>query len=1503
MFLIFLDDNHKKRRSRSNSRRNKDYYGDRNDRNIRKYNPRDRIKDRYKRSTRDMNINSLNNNNMGSGYRGSDRDRRSHRDYPRPSRYHKSRNYDRNRDRDRDRDRDYREDKKKRSMLRKRIKNDGSNDDDLEPQKKRRKIVTNNDQNNGNSNDKIHITIQNGQSNTPDNIKNLKSFVNVIYYLYVVSLNIIIMCIFIDDDRKKHSKSKSKSKKSDKRHDDSGDESSESTTYSESYTSQSYSDSRSSQSYSETHSDDDGYNRRRGHRTRHGNHGRRGNHGSKGNKHGKHRNSKLQWLKKESDTWFNVMEKVTNFEHRKDYKKKFLERFRDSVKSQLPGYFESNKNTPSQVKILQDLFEKQYFDEFGNIRQIRQFFNENMQVNTTNNGNKPPPNNVNSNKPNEITHKIHVNPTNPTIPNNTNPTMVNPTNNPHAAINARQIRLTAPTLFQDRLQPNNPIGNTGLQNVQHIIKLMNTQQLHGHQQQQLQQLQQLARMQQQQQQPEPSYEHNRPAQSFSKQARTNTNTNNNGNVFGASINRMMTVQNGVNNPTGNVFGAAYQNLIKQRFLNTPNVPMVNNNNNMNAINNVTTQNNNNNTSNSNNNNNNNNAGLPRLENGGSNDDNDSDSSDASSELDPPSSPSGSLSAINVTKDIMPYDFSNNNDDDYPIDLFLSKQNMIPKINSNNNDNKTNINNENNNSVNNINTTTTHNQNIKINNTIIETKPIPPVKEETINIKQEVLKENIMDNDETRNKSLPPPLESTTIISNDVPSPPKDPRQRKPKYDDNESYNSSMHQLSDASSVVTEDDINLDDGNHNGGSMSPDVLNPRNNNKIIGNDDDKKTMSQKDNIKPNMNDDIIALAASFFNDSNTNDVTVPVSTKNPATNPTPTIKPRRRAVRRRPTKSRNTASQSNTNVCPLILSCFTCLNITYIKNIQENKKMNIIKKNQKITNNNENNININSNNNDSDGNKSHSVSIEIPGGNTKRKKNKRKFNIHTPFIPVQKIPKSKKDNKKIINDLFGENDEDDDLKKLRITKSKSKSISKSISPTKVDKVKLDSKIKLTKDIPRSIRERKNERDRRERDRIERIERIRDRKERYPRRHEQEAIIPIRDGIRRGRKPSDHAKRLPPSAHASRFDNHYNPGPPGPHGHPSHYRQPPNAPPHGPPNAPYHAPPRNGPPRNGPPPGPPQNNYIPPNNNPPYYGNYYNNPNNNGQMPPPQHMRNNNNYYNPYGPPPHFNNSNNPNNNNNSKNNSFPEPSITPQPTKNEKKKKRKKITAKDKLIGNDPFFPAKWKQFTEIEKSDHIENMLHSHKKLLLFLDIDHTILHSTRDKKAGEFSKHSAFKEDTYAINFPNPYNAIYYCKFRPGFRELINTVCDKFSIILYTMGSRPYAEQVGKIIDDNYIPNKNYKIGNRIICREDHGDVPEIGKTDNYKKSINEFAPLNNEWCMIIDDTPEIWLNSDQVYRVPKYLFWPNPENFYPGTSTKSQQFSKNSPSTWNVDSLKKTG
>jgi len=166
--------------------------------------------------------------------------------------------------------------------------------------------------------------------------------------------------------------------------------------------------------------------------------------------------------------------------------------------------------------------------------------------------------------------------------------------------------------------------------------------------------------------------------------------------------------------------------------------------------------------------------------------------------------------------------------------------------------------------------------------------------------------------------------------------------------------------------------------------------------------------------------------------------------------------------------------------------------------------------------------------------------------------------------------------------------------------------------------------------------------------------------------------------------------------------------------------------------------------------------------------------------------------------------------------------------------------------------------------DMSRDRLHQQRKLMLFLDIDHTIVHSTKDSQAKRFLKHPTLGMSVVKLHFTNQYNCPYYVIKRPGLMKFLREVTQKYNVVLYTMGSRAYAESVCKVIDPD-----STLIRNRIISREDRYDKNLVDEKDRPIKSIQEFFPLYKSTAMIVDDTSNVWTDPEDVYKVSKFLFW----------------------------------
>lgn len=132
-----------------------------------------------------------------------------------------------------------------------------------------------------------------------------------------------------------------------------------------------------------------------------------------------------------------------------------------------------------------------------------------------------------------------------------------------------------------------------------------------------------------------------------------------------------------------------------------------------------------------------------------------------------------------------------------------------------------------------------------------------------------------------------------------------------------------------------------------------------------------------------------------------------------------------------------------------------------------------------------------------------------------------------------------------------------------------------------------------------------------------------------------------------------------------------------------------------------------------------------------------------------------------------------------------------------------------------------------KKEQKIKNKkLFEDKKLILILDLDQTILHTTHSPSNCDF----IFKlEGTY-----------HYVKFRPFLEIFLEKAVKLFEIHVYTMGIREYA----KIICERIDPYKKY-FGDRIVSRSEN--------FNEFKKSISRITCISNN-VLILDDRPDVW-------------------------------------------------
>ena len=159
--------------------------------------------------------------------------------------------------------------------------------------------------------------------------------------------------------------------------------------------------------------------------------------------------------------------------------------------------------------------------------------------------------------------------------------------------------------------------------------------------------------------------------------------------------------------------------------------------------------------------------------------------------------------------------------------------------------------------------------------------------------------------------------------------------------------------------------------------------------------------------------------------------------------------------------------------------------------------------------------------------------------------------------------------------------------------------------------------------------------------------------------------------------------------------------------------------------------------------------------------------------------------------------------------------------------------------------------------------LMSRRKLALVLDLDHTLLHATPDRRVAERGWDQT-SPDIHAIQLREKGTkrppATHYVKLRPGVTELLKQCHECYQLYIYTHGTRQYAEAIAKVID----PDELYFQG-RIISRSDNPDGMQ-------HKELSQMFPCDDSMVLILDDRMDVWPSDlDNLIKVKPYHYFHN--------------------------------
>ncbi|XP_013417744.1 RNA polymerase II subunit A C-terminal domain phosphatase-like [Lingula anatina] len=157
---------------------------------------------------------------------------------------------------------------------------------------------------------------------------------------------------------------------------------------------------------------------------------------------------------------------------------------------------------------------------------------------------------------------------------------------------------------------------------------------------------------------------------------------------------------------------------------------------------------------------------------------------------------------------------------------------------------------------------------------------------------------------------------------------------------------------------------------------------------------------------------------------------------------------------------------------------------------------------------------------------------------------------------------------------------------------------------------------------------------------------------------------------------------------------------------------------------------------------------------------------------------------------------------------------------------------------------------ELGKED--EGMLLKSKKLVLLVDLDQTLIHTTNEEIPANLKGVYHFQLRHGGVQL------WYHTKFRPRTQEFLESISKLYELHICTFGARMYAHTIAGLLD----PEGKF-FSHRILSRDECFNPTT--KTANMKS----LFPCGDSMVCIIDDREDVWCYAPNLIHVKPYRFF----------------------------------
>ncbi|XP_058456191.1 RNA polymerase II subunit A C-terminal domain phosphatase [Malaya genurostris] len=143
------------------------------------------------------------------------------------------------------------------------------------------------------------------------------------------------------------------------------------------------------------------------------------------------------------------------------------------------------------------------------------------------------------------------------------------------------------------------------------------------------------------------------------------------------------------------------------------------------------------------------------------------------------------------------------------------------------------------------------------------------------------------------------------------------------------------------------------------------------------------------------------------------------------------------------------------------------------------------------------------------------------------------------------------------------------------------------------------------------------------------------------------------------------------------------------------------------------------------------------------------------------------------------------------------------------------------------------------------------RKLVLLVDLDQTLIHTTNDNVPNNL-------KDVYHFQLYGPNSPWYHTRLRPGALQFLSRMNPHYELHICTFGARNYAHMIAQFLDED-----RKLFSHRILSRDECFNV--TSKTDNLKA----LFPCGDSMVCIIDDREDVWNMAANLIQVKPYHFF----------------------------------